>query len=423
MKHKMLRTNPFAKTFAFRLLPVLFAVLALAFFLPSRAKAKDLDEIVDYTIAVNINEDATADMVYHIDWKVLDSTSDGPLSWVKIGIPNKHCSDIKALSSNIKDIHYTSNGGTYVEITFDRDYYQDELISFDFSLTQDYMYQMNLLTDGETVYQFTPGWFDEIDVDRLAILWNMENVSSVSPAAVVEDGYYVWESSLPKGSRFKVDITYPNGAYNFSKDKNIAPPKSKFDVFWDEYGVLIVVVAVMFIASAMIYGAYIIASLIGWMSSSGFKQSETKIRRTVIEYYPNCPGCGAPRPEGIKNCEYCGMNFVKSEKIVEEKNVPKKFKDFKDEIFSHNSEGTYAVSGVPNTYIHVASVVVPHRTSFASYLSTQKATSSRGGGGHSSCAHSSCACACACACAGGGRAGCTAKDFYKTNLKMKYFEE
>ena len=32
----------------------------------------------------------------------------------------------------------------------------------------------------------------------------------------------------------------------------------------------------------------------------------------------------------------------------------------------------------------------------------------------------SCACACACACAGGGRAGCSKKDFYKTNLKSKY---
>ena len=43
-----------------------------------------------------------------------------------------------------------------------------------------------------------------------------------------------------------------------------------------------------------------------------------------------------------------------------------------------------------------------------------------GGGGfvYSSCAHSSCAhssCACACACAGGGRAGCSVKEFYFRN--------
>ena len=28
-------------------------------------------------------------------------------------------------------------------------------------------------------------------------------------------------------------------------------------------------------------------------------------------------------------------------------------------------------------------------------------------------------CACACACAGGGRAGCTTKDFYNTDLKLR----
>ena len=35
-----------------------------------------------------------------------------------------------------------------------------------------------------------------------------------------------------------------------------------------------------------------------------------------------------------------------------------------------------------------------------------------GGCVRSSCACASCACACACACAGGGRAGCSKKDFY-----------
>ena len=38
----------------------------------------------------------------------------------------------------------------------------------------------------------------------------------------------------------------------------------------------------------------------------------------------------------------------------------------------------------------------------------------RGGSGGSGCA-----CACACACAGGGRAGCSRKDFYGTKLYTK----
>lgn len=36
---------------------------------------------------------------------------------------------------------------------------------------------------------------------------------------------------------------------------------------------------------------------------------------------------------------------------------------------------------------------------------------------------SSCACACACACAGGGRAGCSRKDFYQPNVKIEELKE
>ena len=43
-------------------------------------------------------------------------------------------------------------------------------------------------------------------------------------------------------------------------------------------------------------------------------------------------------------------------------------------------------------------------------------------GGHSGGGHS-CACACACACAGGGRAGCSKKDFYKGKVDINSFLE
>ena len=42
-------------------------------------------------------------------------------------------------------------------------------------------------------------------------------------------------------------------------------------------------------------------------------------------------------------------------------------------------------------------------------------TGGRGSGG--------CACACACACAGGGRAGCSKKDFYGTKLTTMAIRE
>ena len=75
------------------LLSLLFIfLLTICISLPSFAK--DLDEIQKYYITVDTRNDGTLDMTYEIEWKVLDSTSEGPLEWVKIGIPNSHLIDL-----------------------------------------------------------------------------------------------------------------------------------------------------------------------------------------------------------------------------------------------------------------------------------------------------------------------------------------
>ena len=87
------------------------------------AQAKDLDEIQNYTITVDVNQDGTLHMVYHIDWLVLDSTSEGPLEWVKVGIPNSHHQDLTGLSSAVRSIKGMSESGeTYARIDLDRAY-------------------------------------------------------------------------------------------------------------------------------------------------------------------------------------------------------------------------------------------------------------------------------------------------------------
>ena len=84
------------------------------------------DEILNYTITVDVNEDATLDMNYHIDWKVLQSGGSlGPVSWVEIGIPNGHCSDLTAQTDNIKKIALSKKSGeVLVRIDFDKSYYE-----------------------------------------------------------------------------------------------------------------------------------------------------------------------------------------------------------------------------------------------------------------------------------------------------------
>ena len=416
--------------FVFALFAAVFLLTGAVFSL--RSQAKDLDEIQNYEITVHVNDDATLTMHYRIDWKVLDSSTDGPLSWVIIGTPNFHYKSYKALTPNIKDIKYTADNGSGMKITFDRNYYMGEVISFEFEIVQDYMYQMNMVKQGETVYRFTPGWFDEIDVKKLVIRWDTDKVIAVSPeyqydydnsnpdnkAYVELDGYYIWTTSMKKGNHYTVEVTYPNDAYNFSKDKSIAKASN---VIAAETKAFIIAIAVIAGSVGFIFLMKLIIDLVGWTNSAGFNRIEKKVVRTVIEYYPNCPNCGAPRPEGKENCEYCGTNFVKTEKVVEEKKVPKQYQNLKNEIFSHYDNGTYAIGSSPTTFVRVNTVNVRRRSSFASYVSEHSGSGggSRGGGG---CAHSSCACACACACAGGGRAGCSTKDFYNTNLKMKYFK-
>ncbi len=160
----------------------LFFLLAV----PGAAYAADLDEIEDYEITAEVNEDATVTLHYHIDWRVLDSDSEGPLSWVTIGIPNGHYVSYRALSDTIRDISYTSSYGSNIRVDFDRNYYEDEVVSFDFEVIQDYLYDMNYYVDGETVFQFTPGWFDDIVVDNIKIRWNGSVALSWSPVCEMD---------------------------------------------------------------------------------------------------------------------------------------------------------------------------------------------------------------------------------------------
>jgi len=390
------------------------------------AGVSDLDNILKYVITVDVNEDATLHMVYHIDWKVLDDKKEGPLTWLVVGVPNSHCENVKALSKTIKTIKYTNKyedeRGSYVRIDLDRAYYAGEVVSFDFEFTQDYMYQMNYDKEGETVYTFIPGWFDSIYVDELQIRWNANKVKEVSPVngnsftCELKDGYYIWTTPLSKGTKFRVEVRYPNDAYNFNKGQYIemVVPEKKGGTMLDFY--FIFFIGIILIA----WGLPFLMSYIKWKTTSGLDGYENVKKYTIIEYYKNCPSCGAPRPEKADLCEYCGASFIKTEKVVEEDKLPKEYKVHSKEIFSHTEYGNFRASFAPNTVIRVSRGLRSKPISFGAYLEKERATKSRGGGG---CAHSSCACACACACAGGGRAGCSTKDFYNTNLKMKYFEQ
>lgn len=394
-----------------------FALLVLVTSLipASKSYAKPLDEILDYEVTISVNPDATLEMRYHIKWKVLDSDSEGPLTWAKIGIPNSNNILFYPVSDNIYETKLLpENNGAYAGVYFNQKYYAGDVCDFEFHLTQDYMYEMNILKEGETVYYFIPGWFDDIAVDNLTVKWNSDKVLSHSHGATQEGDFLVWNTSLaPGGKMEEISVTYNTSDFAFSEEKtrDFADNSGGDDSFYyedkrddAEVGETIFGLAGL---AFIVFMFVKFAKLLTYSSKSGFKSAGTEkrrvVKRTLIKYYPTCPGCGAVRPENSEKCEYCGRSFIESEEVIEENEIkdPQKY----------NNEGVYHYGDSPNTYVrvHVTHVSVP---------------SPRPSCAHSSCAHSSCACAhscacaCACACAGGGRAGCSTKDFYNTNLKL-----
>ena len=409
MKRKL-----FALLLCLALLTAVLAVPALA--------ADPTDEILNYEITAEVLEDGTVHLDYHIDWKVLRDDI-GALEWITVGIPNSEYVSFNACSDTIRDIGFTYENGSSLRIDFDRAYRAGETVSFDFELVQDYLYKVDLFQDNMTSYVFTPGWFDEIAVDNLTIRWSSADAMSWSPDCLVKDGCCVWTTALTPGETFSVRINYPNDARAFSEEKTIYKSDERSgDYYDDDDGPASAIAGLIFVV-LMIGGPIWLVRKVKNAYSRSAKfggETKTKVTRTKVVYYPVCQGCGAPRGEGETVCSHCGRSFVKSEEIIKEENVP----DEDKEALKYKTKGEYRYSSSPNTYVRVNVVHVPVVHSCVSRSSGGGGGSRGGGCAHSSCACAcaSCACACACACAGGGRAGCTYKDFYRTDLKLKQLE-
>ena len=263
-----------------KLMTVIFVIFCLSFssLFAMTAKADGpTDQIEHFLITVDVQEDASLLMTYHIDWRVLDDQEYGPLEWVDIGVPNQNHTDVKALSSNISRIE---DNGSKLAIYLDRKYYADEVASFEFSFVQDHMYQIGRFAEGETAFIYTPAWFDGIEVEDLTIRWNADKAGAWQPECQQEDGYLVFNASLSAGERYTVTVAYPNDAFAFSADRQAEDNdagggnSSYTDEFTAEdmvfgligLGFFIFVVAVPFV---------MIARLIRWLAGgAGFGSSD-----------------------------------------------------------------------------------------------------------------------------------------------------
>ena len=288
-----------------------FIIVISAILLAVKVRAANpVDEITDYTVVVDVREDGTLDISYDFTWHVVEDDGEA-LTYVDFGIPNEHVDEIKSRSrESIDKIEFTddyhNSDGAYVKILLKDEYYEGDYIHIAFSIHQSYMYRI-LDDEQQLQYNFTPGWFDEMKIQKLTIKWNADQVEEVSDDYDMEGSYYVWtKSDLDEGERYPITIYYDRDAYDVNENEQAEEDSLSWII-------VIIVVGVIIIALVSVFSD-------GYSGGSGHGGGF---------FYSSCA--------------------------------------------------------------------------------------------HSSCAHSSCACACACA--GGGRAGCSKKDFYKGSVDVKKLDK
>jgi len=223
-------------------------IILLLLGINSSTLATDLDQILNYVVTVDPRmNDGTLDITYEFTWKVLDSTSEGPLSWVQIGTPNEHFDNVKAVTNNIKSIK--KYNGSYVRIDFKKSYEAGEEITFKYSIHQLYVHGAS---NSKCTYKFTPAWFTNIKVDNLKIKWNADEVVK-HDAISKEDNYLVWSrKNLAKGEKLTANVEYD--ILSLGNLKNYS--KSSSSDISGSVGFFVVIIIILSLISSISGGGY-----------------------------------------------------------------------------------------------------------------------------------------------------------------------
>ncbi len=273
------------------------------------AANQPLDRLLDYQVHVAPQEDGSAEITYRYRWEVLNSSREGPLEWVKLGMANQYYVLLEYGGAIEKP---RSSTETHLSFDLDKSYYKGEVAEFWFTVRQNVLLCRDHNTS-QPYYDFTPGWFNGMETAHYR--FSLENNVPIQShnADYVVGNQLVWEGSLKKGGQQQMLVHYTPGS--FAEEDMLTqwtkPPQSSGGETFGPDPIII-----LFILLTAGYLAFKIA----W------------------------PNSGYGKGRG-----YTGG-----------------------------------------------------RSYFGGH---------RGGG----CACACAGCACACACAGGGRAGCTTKDFYSNN--------
>lgn len=202
-----------------------------------------LDRILLYEVEAVPREDGTLDITYHLQWKVLNDMREGPLREVRIGLANNRCTltgaggDIltsrdpgrmsgqgtifvwddgaKPSEPDFKwGLDYTVENplleGWLIVFQLNRDFHKGECADFWFTVNQ-----RDMLCEeyGQLFYDFTPGWFSEIEVEQYRFTWKNSPQIQSSNEDRSEGEWLVWEGSLGENDHRTMKVYYEDQAF------------------------------------------------------------------------------------------------------------------------------------------------------------------------------------------------------------------
>lgn len=360
-----------------RLVCLMAALMLAALCVPAvSADSGDYDEIQSYVITVDPRQDGSADITYQIDWKVVGGGSSDYLSWVNIGLANSYADEIEVLTPDtVADVSLVTDNGSYAKVTFHDKYYAPDVaaanggksqVEFAFKVHQSHLFTMN--DDNTASFNFTPGWFEEICVQSLTVRWR--NYDGFLADNTGTDGdYLTWQfGPLGHGERVSVNVTVPIVTADGYAAEN---EKTAQDV-----------------AASPVENTY-------QEDDSAEGMTAAVVTLLVVLLIVFAVSARTPRWHG-------GMGMDDAAAWI---------------WYSNNLHTIRMRRGAPPPAGYHA--VDPPAGFQAGGGSTRGGGAGRSDTSHHSgcvCACACVSCACACACAGGGRAGCSVKNFYRVRL-------
>jgi hypothetical protein len=170
-------------------------------------------KILDYAVKLTPKSDGTVEIAYYQKWLV----TGGDIPWITVGTPNSSFQILDEKNTgNIRSISRADEGNwSGVRIDLDKDYRPDETFQVGFTILQSKLFW----ADKDNYHlDFTPGWYDRAETDRLRIevffFAKLDTVTADPGPTRIDGQSMIWDNSaLPPGERFSISVSFPKALF------------------------------------------------------------------------------------------------------------------------------------------------------------------------------------------------------------------